>query len=117
MTRSCETFQCEDPGGLGVGGGGTHHARPGVLPDERVPQHLGQLAGSERSVRFVPSQSSNALLEAGGGIDVGKSATQSKRLSLKKYINPFCNHFRNKHLQKMSSPFFIPITFNTKYLV
>lgn len=86
MTRSCETFQREAPGG---GGGGTHHARPGVLPDERVPQHLGQLAGSERSVRFVPAQSSNALLEAGGGIDVGKSATQSKRSSLKKYINPF----------------------------
>lgn len=40
-----------------------HHACSGVFSDEGVPQHLGQLAGSERSVRFVPAQSSNALLK------------------------------------------------------
>lgn len=41
----------------------SHHACPWVLSDEGVPQDLGQLAGSEWSVRFVSAQSSNTLLE------------------------------------------------------
>lgn len=41
----------------------SHHACSRVLSDEGVPQDLGQLAGSERGVRFVPAQSSNTLLE------------------------------------------------------
>lgn len=41
----------------------SHHACPWVFSDEGVPQDLGQLAGSEWSVRFVPAQSSNTLLE------------------------------------------------------
>lgn len=40
-----------------------HHARSGVLSYERVPQHLRQLARSERSVGFVPAQGSDALLQ------------------------------------------------------
>lgn len=73
------------------GGDDAHHARPGVFSNERVPQHLGQLAGSEWSVRLVPAQSSNALLQAGGGIDVRKSTTESKCVSHLKshYFNYF----------------------------
>lgn len=44
-------------------GRASHHARSRVLSDEGVPQDLGQLAGSEGSVRFVPAQSANTLLE------------------------------------------------------
>lgn len=68
----------------GSGGWGcAHHARPRVFSDERVPQHLGQLAGPEWSVRFVPAQSSNALLKAEGGTDVRKTTTQSMCITQK----------------------------------
>jgi hypothetical protein len=40
----------------------THHAGPRVLPNERVPQHLGQLALTERGVSLVLSQRPDALL-------------------------------------------------------
>lgn len=39
-----------------------HHACSGIFSNEGVSQDLGQLAGSERSVRFVSAKGSDAFL-------------------------------------------------------
>lgn len=45
----------------------TDHARARILPDEGVPQDLGEFTGSERSVDLVSTQSPDALLKRDGG--------------------------------------------------
>ena len=40
-----------------------YHAGPGVLSDEGVPQHLGQLAHPERDVIAVLAQRTDTLLQ------------------------------------------------------
>lgn len=49
----------------------TDHARARILPDEGVPQDLGELAGSEWSVDLVSPQSPDALLKRGSGEKTG----------------------------------------------
>ncbi len=41
----------------------TDHASLGLFSDERISEHLCQLAGSERQVGALPAQSSNAFLQ------------------------------------------------------
>ena len=41
----------------------THHAGPGLVPDEGVPEHLRELARPEGEVRPLTAQRADALLQ------------------------------------------------------
>lgn len=68
----------------------TDHARAWILPNERVPQDLGEFTGSEWSVGLVPAKSPDTFLKGRRRrVEVNTNSTQTWQCEVRLVLQTF----------------------------